>query len=249
MRNSMFLCLILLVTFSACKKKSSDACRSSIELSADNATPDVGDDATITVTRQNENDIYHWDGPDLHELNQNENLLLTDLKVSQRGWYYCTAENPDCNTALTDSFYLDVRLVQEEAACTPATNTVTGNAIPDVVFNQMIKGLDPTYNGLALQGYAGVGYPEVEVMFNSYNGNAEPEDGVYTTVGVQVFDPFDEPNAISVSFIYASTYFHSVENQQVYVKHVNGKLQAVFCDMLFSSDVPGARCTGNLREF
>jgi len=248
MRITLALSLVAIISFTSCEKKQSDSCASSIQLSLDNDSPKAGETATISVSRQGENDVYHWDGPSLHELNQSDKLYLTDLKVSQRGWYYCTADNIDCNTSISDSIYLDVQLAQEEAACAPDKNEATGNAIPDVVFTRVTKGMDPTWNGLALEAYGEYGYPPFEVLFNSYNGNKEPEDGVYTTIGIMSFNMFDEPDAISVSFIYSSMYFHSTEGQKVYVKHVNGKLQVVFCDMAFGGDVPGARCTANITE-
>ncbi|RYY60688.1 MAG: hypothetical protein EOO05_09000 [Chitinophagaceae bacterium] len=242
------LCLTSIVSLTACEKNNGDSCPSSITVSTDVESPKVGSTATISVTRQGENDVYHWDGPGLHELNQQDKLVLYDLKVSQRGWYYCTADNIDCNTSNTDSVYLNVQLFQETAACSPPENTATGNAIPDVTFSSVTKGLDPTWNGISLEGRGEFGYPPFEVLFNSYNGNKEPEDGVYITKNIQSFSPFDEPNAISVSFRYQSMYFHSHPDQKVYVSHVNGKLKAVFCDMSFGGDVPGARCTGSLTE-
>lgn len=240
--------LIGLLALSACEKKNSDSCATSITVSADNETPKVGSTATISVSRQSENDVYHWYGPGLQDINQSDKVVLDDIKVSQRGWYYCTADNIDCNTSYTDSVYLNVQLAQEPAACSPDKNTVTGNAIPDVLFTRVTKGVDPTWKGIALEGRGEYGYPPFEVLFNSYNGDKEPEDGIYITKNIQSFSPLDQPNAISVSFIYMSMYFHSHEGQKVYVSHVNGKLKVVFCDMSFGGDVPGARCTGTLTE-
>ncbi|RYY52657.1 MAG: hypothetical protein EOO09_20740 [Chitinophagaceae bacterium] len=248
MKLILSLCLIGTFAFTSCQKKNSDSCPTDITVSTDNDSPKTGSTATISVTRQSENDVYHWDGPGLHELNQSDKLVLEDLKLSQRGWYYCTADNIDCNSSYTDSVYLNVQLTQEAATCSPEKNEVTGNAIPDVLFTRVTKGMDPTWNGIVLEGRGEFGYPPFEVLFNSYNGNKEPEDGVYFTKSIQSFSPFDEPNAISVSFIYLGMYFHSHEGQKVYVSHVNGKLQAVFCDMSFGGDVPGARCTGNITE-
>ncbi|MET0637298.1 MAG: hypothetical protein ABWZ25_14810 [Chitinophagaceae bacterium] len=248
MRFVLFVSVLSLTFLTACEKKE-DSCSNFIEVMADKETPAVGEDVTLSVSRQSDYDIYQWFGPDLNETTQSETILLSDIQVSQRGWYYCTSGNTECNTALTDSVYVDVKLLQEPATCSPGNNTMTGSGIPDVVFDRVTKGLDPTWNGIALEARGAFGYPGVEVLFNSYNGNKEPEDGVYITRNIQSFSPLDEPNSISMSFIYASNYFHCEEGKKVYVKHVNGKLQVTFCDIFFASPpYPGSECTGKITE-
>ncbi len=97
--------------------------------------------------------------------------------------------------------------------------------------------MDPTFNAMGVYGGDAFGYPSLRVLFNSYNGNVEPLDGVYTTTDKQTFDVTEEYNVVSVSFIYQGVFFHCQPDQKLYVSHVNGKIQVSFCNMKFSDGV------------
>ena len=97
--------------------------------------------------------------------------------------------------------------------------------------------MDPTFNAMGVYGGDAFGYPSLRVLFNSYNGNAEPLDGVYMTTDQLTFDVTQEYNTVSVSFIYQGVFFHCQPDQKLYVSHVNGKIQISFCNMKFSDGV------------
>jgi len=78
-------------------------------------------------------------------------------------------------------------------------------------------------------------YPTYTVLFNSYNGTAEPKDGIYTTIGVQSFTPLDA-DLLYLQCQYSSYTFTCEANQDVYVSHANGKLRIAFCELNFSDN-------------
>lgn len=239
--------LILLLLVSCQKKKS---CPSSIDLQSNTLTPTVGEDVVLNVPGGGTtNFVYQWNGPGVNETNQSPTLQLNNIKLSQRGMYYCNMGNSDCNTSLTDSVYIDVKLLQETPPCSITDNTVTASSIPGSVFGSVTKSYGGSWNTMNMYASAAsFGYPSYTILFNSYNGNVEPKDGVYITTEIAVFNPLQEPNEISISFIYASNYFHCRSGNKVYVSHVNGKLQVNFCNLEFSSPPYVTSCSGKITQ-
>ena len=247
MNIRVLLCIISFAALPACDKK--PTCANSMVLTASNLTPTVGDDVVITALKETSNEVFQWNGPRTNEINQSNTLTIDNIKLSHSGVFSCSKGNTDCNTSLSDTILINVQLKQETPPCTPATNVVTCSNIPSVTFSSVTKGFGTTFNTIYLYGSASIGYPVFTVLFNSYNGNTEPRDGTYITTDRQVFDILQEENEISISFIYASNFYHCRPGKNVYVKHVNGKLQVTFCNLEFgSSPSPPTTCTGVIRQ-
>jgi len=233
--------------FSACTKGKN--CAEKLMLEVSNPSPSVGSSVTITSSRESEEDVFQWNGPHTNLTNQSNILTIDDLKPSHRGWYYVNKGNTDCNNSLNDSFYLDVKLLQETAPCSPVNNTVSCSNIPDLAASSVTKSFSDTWKGITMEASGSFGYPSFRVIFSSNNGNKEPEDGVYTTQNTLLFDPIEERDLVSVSFLYSNNFYHCQEGSKVYVKHVNGKLQVSFCSLVFgSSPLPNTTCSGRLTE-
>lgn len=239
---------VLFLFIAGCEKK--PACPNSLVLTATTLTPTVGDDVVISAPDPGTtNVVYQWNGPGTNLTNQSSTLDLNDIKLSQSGIYYCNLGNTDCNTSLGDSIVINVQLKQETPPCNITNNTVTASSIPGTTFGSVTKSYGGTWNTMNLDASAAsFGYPSYTVLFNSYNGNVEPRDGVYTTANVAVFSPLQEPNEISISFIYASNYFHCRPGNKVYVSHVNGKLQVNFCNLEFASPPFVTTCSGKITQ-
>lgn len=239
---------VVIFLFSSCEKK--PVCPSSLELRANTLTPTVGDDLIISAPEPpNTNVVFQWNGPRTNETNQSSSLQISDIKLSQSGTYYCNLANTDCNTSLGDSIVINVQLKQETPPCTITNNTVTASSIPGTTFGSVTKSYGGSWNTLNLYASAAsFGYPSYTVLFNSYNGNVEPRDGVYTTTDIATFSPLQEPNEISISFIYSSNYFHCRPGNKVYVSHVGGKLQVNFCNLEFASPPFVTTCSGKITQ-
>lgn len=234
MKISVLTAIAILLLFSSCEKK--PACAGSLTLTANTLTPTVGDNIVITAPdRGTTNVVYQWNGPGTNLTNQSNTLEISGIKLSQSGVYSVNEGNSDCNTSLGDTIRINVQLKQETPPCTSTNNTATPSSIPATTFTTVNKSFSSTWNTIALEASGSFGYPSYTVLFNSYNGNTEPRDGVYTTTDVAIFNPLQEPNEVSVSFIYSSNYFHCRPGNKVYVSHVNGKLQVSFCNLEFSS--------------
>ncbi len=244
----IYIAIAALFLVSACEKK--PTCPSSLELRANTLRPTVGDDVIISAPEPGTiNVVFQWNGPQTNLTNQSSSLNLDNIKLSQSGTYYCNLGNSECNTSISDSIVIDVQLKQETPPCTITNNTVTASSIPGTTFGSVTKSYGGSWNTLSLYGSAAsFGYPSYTVLFNSYNGNVEPKDGVYTTTDVATFDLFQEPNVISISFIYSSNYFHCRPGNKVYVSHVNGKLQVNFCNLEFASPPFVTSCSGKMTQ-
>ena len=247
MKFFLLLTAFITIFISGCKKKT---CSTALQLSVTNATPSVGSSIDITASQDSENDVYQWSGPGYpNNITNSNKITLDNIKLSQRGWYYCNKGNTDCNTSLSDSIFIDVKLLQETPPCSLTNNYVSCSNIPNVTFTSITKNFDPTFQGIALSASGSFGYPSFKVLFNSYNGTAEPLDGTYITTDRQVFDILQEPNEVSISFIYASSFYHSHPGYNAYVTHVNGKLQVAFCNIIFgTSPNPPTTCSGKMTQ-
>ncbi len=239
---------ILVISLSSCQKKAS--CSQELELGANSATPTVGQKLELTASQGVENDVYYWDGPGLHEITNSNKITIDEIKLSQSGTYYVSRNSGECNNTLHDSIVIDVKLLQETPPCSLTNNRADCSNIPDVNFTSVYQTFNTSFNGVSLEGYGPSGYPGTfVVLFNSYNGNVEPKDGTYNTTNGSVFSILNEPNDISVSFIYASNYYHCHPNQKVYITHLNGKLRASLCNMTFSSPpLPFTTVSAQLTE-
>ena len=125
---------------------------------------------------------------------------------------------------------------------------MTSSGVPGETFSYVTKSLDATFGAVTIQANGPYGYPPFTIVFNSYNGNVEPRDGVYTTTEGYTFTPLQEPNEVSISFIYASTFIHCLPGQKAYVSHVNGKLQITFCNLEFAVGPPHVFCSAKITE-
>lgn len=219
-----------------------------MKLQITNTQPTIGDQVIISAPFKQTNVVYQWNGPGVNLTNQSNTLTIDDIKLSQSGTYYCNMADSDCNTSLSDSVKINVQYKQETPPCTPVNNTAAFNNIPNSNFSSVTKSFGGTFNTVNLYAYAGLGYPSLTVLFNSYNGNVEPKDGVYITTDRQVFNIFQEPNEISVSFIYSSDFYHCRPGKKVYVSHVNGKLALSFCSLEFSSGTFTTTCSSKMTQ-
>lgn len=250
MKHQFYLIILLLITLVSCtKNKSNDTCPPSMELKTSNASPTIGESFTINAPKETDNDIYYWSGPGYSESTNSNTLSINDVKYSNRGWYYCAKSNSNCNQTIRDSIFIDVKLSQEAPPCTLTNNFFSSsNLVADITLTSVTEQMDPTFNGMGVYGGDAFGRPSLRVLFNSYNGNTEPIDGVYITNNSLVFDVTQEYNVVSVSFNYNGIFFHCQPNQKVYVSHVNGKIQVSFCDMVFSDGSNTTTCKAKMTE-
>lgn len=228
-----FLCLFFL---SACSKKNEGSCPSNFTVTASTLTPTVGETVTLTASPERWN--YLWNGPQGFFVNQTtgvNTITIEDIKLNQSGWYVGSLTGTGCGVLL-DSVYIDVKYKQGDPPCSLTNNQVSSSSLPDLQASSIRKYYDISFNGITLHAAGSYGYPTYSFIFNSYNGNAEPKDGLYVTTNVPVFDHFQDANVVVGICQYGSYYFQTHANQTVYVSHVNGKLRVSFCDLKYSGD-------------
>ncbi|NOT93666.1 hypothetical protein [Ferruginibacter sp.] len=247
MKLNLLLVIALAFIFSGCKKENN--CSSDIQLTATNTTPTVGESFTLTANRVSGNDLFHWSGPGNFSGAFDNTITVNNAGYLDRGWYYCSKSNTECNETIYDSIFIDMKLRQGTAPCTATNNTLTGSAIPNTSFSSVIKNFDPTFNGKVLYGSSSIGYPtDFRVLFNSNNGNIEPLDGIYTTKNSIIFGQTDPYLWVSLSFVYGGQFFHCHPDKDLFVSHVNGKLSATFCNVPFSNGTTIINLSGKLTE-
>jgi hypothetical protein len=247
MKTNLLIFIASSALLFSCNKK--PACANSMTLTATTLTPTVGDNIVISAIKESDNEVFQWNGPGVNLTNQSATLNVDNIKLSQSGIYYCNKANSDCNTSIGDSIVINVKLKQETPPCSPTNNVVTCSNIPNATFTSVTKSFGGTFNTINMYASGTFGYPVFTVLFNSYNGNTEPKDGTYTTTEGQSFNVLQEPNEISISFLYASNFYHCRKDKKAYVTHVNGKLQVTFCDLEFASPpIPPTTCSGKITQ-
>jgi hypothetical protein len=148
--------------------------------------------------------------------------------------------NSECSSQY-DSVYIKVINKVVTPPCNPANNTVTFSSIPDISFSSASWTMDPTWNCRVLRGYQAFGYPDLKIYFHSYWNTREPEDGAYDMASTLTF-PDNNLYTVFVVSLYSGIYFQPHPGK-VYVAHVNGKIQATFCNLTLSGSTGGPSYT------
>ncbi|TKK65397.1 hypothetical protein FC093_20010 [Ilyomonas limi] len=225
--------ILLLVS---CAKKDEGYCPATLKLTASNTKPTVGDN--LTIFAHDGALIYNWSGPHNYAEQKEDGtdvIKFTNIAINQSGWYYCRVSAPGCN-ALSDSIYIDVQYQQGTPSCSLVDNTIDGDGLPTLQALGVTKEYSTVWNCMSMYASGSFGYPTYTFLFNSYNGQVEPKDGIYKTVNVPVFNDQQDANAIYLQCQYGGYFFKSKAGQDVYVSHVNGKLRIAFCDVDFAGD-------------
>lgn len=173
--------------------------------------------------------IYNWRGPRFFTSQEPDNVL-TDAKTEQEGWYYLELSNPSCGSKI-DSVYIDIKLQQGTPSCTIPNNTCQFSNQGTDTYSTVRKRIDPSYHHLSLYSYGT--NADIAVLFHDHWLTKEPEDGIYKTVNSSAFDQIDyNYNKVFVTTTKNSIFWSSGVSQNVYVSHVNGKLQVRFCSLV-----------------
>jgi hypothetical protein len=246
---SSCLIFILLYTAGCVKPATDDGCPSiNFKIAISDTTPFIGDNITLQVPKLNQYDLLSYNNPAGSGTTFSHSIDVNNIKFNQRGWYHWNLSNTGCNVSYHDSVYVNVKLRQGTPPCTLTNNFASSSNLIDVAFTSVTQGFDPTFNGMAVYAEKSLGYPSYRVLFNSYNGNTEPIDGIYNTTNVPTFDIFQDYNEVSVSFLYSGQYFHCYPNQKLYVSHVGGKIRVAFCNMIFSNNSILSTCSGQMTK-
>ena len=192
-----------------------------------NSPVTIGETIKFSVPEVGGYRIYRWIGPNnFHEQYPDHEISYAELK--HEGWYYVNVSNSSCETKV-DSVYIDVKLEQGTAPCNTAANTGSYNNLADDTYSYLNKGIESTYSLFSLSGW---GNGNIAVYFHPEWRTKEPEDGIYTTTNVPLFDQVDyNYNKVFITTTKSSIYWSSHEGQQVYVSHIAGKLKVTFCSL------------------
>jgi len=248
MKKILPICLLFIVAFIGCEKK--EDCNVTASLESTSLKPTIGDDVSITLEGVGNNGGFRWSTPKINRPSVSNVHTINDIKLSDRGWYYCVADYSACDGTFADSIFIDVQLVQEAPPCTLSKNILSGTGIPQTTVTNTFKQLrHATYGGLTIDATGAFGQPPYTIAFNPHLNGQLPPEGTYTTTAVAAFNELDELNIISVSFVNSSTYYHAHVGQKVYVKHVGGKLQISFCSLNFGGAyVSPVKVSGQIQE-
>jgi len=232
------LCLLLLLSFTACKKMLKDdepdncAQIPLVKITGAKTTPYYTGDTIHLGTSITPLGLYRWTQTHaLNDISSTDEVIIYSASKFDEGWYYLSVSYPDC-ASHNDSVHITVVNKPVTAPCTPTNNSVTFNLIPSVTFGSTALGIDLSYGCKNLSGNPGAGYPDLDIYFNPYWNGTEPEDGAYTLCNSFMW-PDGNPYSICMTSLYSGIAFHSNPGT-VYVTHAGGKLQVTFCGLTFS---------------
>jgi hypothetical protein len=212
-----------------------------------NSPVNIGDPIKFSVPEVGGYRIYTWNGPDNFR-DQYPEHTISYAELKHEGWYYVSVSNNSCETKI-DSVYIDVKLQQGTPPCNVTANTATYSNLADDAFSYRYKGIESTFGLLSLEGS---GNGNIYIYFHPEWRTREPEDGIYTTTNVPLFDQVDyNYNKVFITTTKSSIYWSSHQGQQVYISHVAGKLQVRFCNLDMSGYNGNSYTTtasGNITE-
>ncbi|RYG02614.1 MAG: hypothetical protein EOO02_10215 [Chitinophagaceae bacterium] len=178
--------------------------------------------------------LFQWTSSTYPPVNSHfDKISISELSKKHEGTYYLTVSSGQCETK-RDSVVIKVTNPPATAPCSPATNSVTFDGIPDAGPFSVTESYDVSFQTRKLEGYYQLHYPDLTIIFHQYWKDIEPEDGEYKLVHVSETSNRDDPYVINITTLYQSIYFTSLG--KAYVSHPNGKLTVTFCDAEFSGD-------------
>lgn len=250
MLKRFFSAIFLVMSLAACNKNTNGSCPLGLRLTPSDSVLEAGGQFSIYCNLLGLS--YQWYGPNNfnYQSATTNSVSFTNAMIRQTGWYYCTASQEGCE-GVRDSVYIRVRNAQGSPSCSLVDNQITSTfGLPDMKSATVKKAFSNSFHAMTVTVDQGYGYPYYQFVFNTYNGNSEPQDGIYHTTDFYVFDQRDDADLIYMSCKYSLYNFGSNElGQNVYVSHVNGKLRIAFCS-ISASDVYGGSTefTGQVTE-
>lgn len=205
-----------------------------------------GENIELGINEQPDIALYKWFRPNSNELSGTTTLRIDYCEKSDQGWYYLAVNYPDCTTKV-DSVYISIKHNPADPPCTVTDNKIDFSSIPEISATTVTWGLDASYNKKKLSAYYKSGYPDLNIYFNGYWNDKEPEDGEYDLGNQLTLSDFN-PYTVYVSSLYSSILF-SGNSGSVFVSHENGKIKVSFCSISlrgsngsnsFSTDATGS---------
>ena len=247
-----YLIILSVLTVQACKKQDAGevTCQQIQNATITYKSPvTIGDEIKFEAPDIDGYRVYNWNGPNSYS-NQSPQNYIQYAELKNEGWYYLNIFSSDGNCQKIDSFYLDVKLEQGTPTCTQTTNTTNYSNLGQDAYTSVTKYIEPNFSQKALLCY-GAG-TNMTVYFHTHWRTAEPEDGIYYTQNIPVFDQADNNyNKVFITTTKQSIYWSSNSDQKVYISHVGSKLQIRFCNLSMSGN-NGSNyttiATGNLQE-
>ncbi len=240
---------LILLLFS-CKKENAliaNTCAALYPIAITSNSPvNIGETMQLSCPEIKRECTYSWTGPNNYTSQNNSNSIV-NAELKNEGWYFVSVSTKDCPTAKLDSVYFDIKN-QGTPACNSSINTCTYSDLTNDTYSSVQKSINPAYNVLTLSAK---GSATLEILFHPIWKTTEPEDGIYYTINTASFDKANgNYNKVYVTMVKQSNNWGSQPNQQVFVSHVNGKLQVRFCNLAMgcNSGTAFITSTGNLVE-
>jgi hypothetical protein len=197
----------------------------------------IGQSLELSVRQQLfDNDFVYinWWGPNNYSEHDHSTIFLNNVKLNTRGWYYVRLSAMNSNCEKIDSVFVNVTMPQGTAPCSLATNSISYSNMGTSPISSVQKTVSQGVKMLVAHSSSG----DVSLQFHPYWQNAEPIDGVYDITTNAIRSQTDNgAHEIYMSAVASSIFFQgNTAGQKVYISHVNGKLQAKFCNISMSGN-------------
>ncbi|RYZ23511.1 MAG: hypothetical protein EOO16_04580 [Chitinophagaceae bacterium] len=258
-KSTLLLALAASVLISSCTKSlnlnnegDASVCDSiRVNRISGNLTVPVGGSTTLSVrdfSVVNDFVYINWWGPNNYSDQGHRSIDLNNVNLTTAGWYYVRMSSMNRGCEKIDSVFVNVTMPQGTPPCNLAVNIISYSNMG----TSPIMGTSKTFNTLNLKVLrASSATGSTELQFNAYWRDREPVDGVYEVTTNPVQND-NYTNQIHISSIAQSIYFQgNTDGQKIYISHVNGKLQAQFCNISMGGNNGqswNTAISGTLRE-
>ena len=230
MRKNLILVLSCFIIFCSCRTRPSNCDNIWNARITSNSPVTIGQTIEFGAPEVGGDRTYDWKGPHNYESHY-PHITIPYAELENEGWYYLRvyAVNGD-HCQREDSVYIDVKLKQGTPPCSTTANQATFNNMSPSTYLTVKKMIDGS-NGFVLKAISS-SQGDITVYFHPHWLTKEPEDGIYTTQDIPSFGQLDyNYNKVFIQIQKDNLLWATRIGSEVYVSHVNGKLEVTFCNL------------------
>lgn len=236
----VYLTLFIITCFQfSCSKITGTSCSKINNIHINPVSPvESGTTLVLHPSAEYDDVYYEWaGGPGAQSFDKT--LTIASITTHWDGMYYLRVSSDRCGYH-EDSIYVHVLQPQGSPTCNAGNNTISfsSSAISGTRAVGNVVTYTNNFNEFTVTGSSASPYIRASLYFSDYWITHPLEDGIYKTSGSQYYHQDIDDVFIEIQTD-ADIIWSAINQQPLYISHVNGKLRVTFCDLDLINFGPG----------